>query len=81
MDLGEASIGLDGMVMVFNGSQPYWPNDLVYGTGYHDPTEVGGGDQRREKRSFAHQVPLRCNCPLVLLGELFIRTFYTLLLC
>ena len=55
----------------------HWPNDPVYGTGYHDPTEVGGGDERREKRSFAHQVPLRCNCPLVLLGELFIPTVHS----
>ena len=52
----------------------HWPNDLFYWTGYHDPTEVGGGDQRREKRAFTHQVPLCCNCPLVLLGKLFIPT-------
>ena len=55
----------------------HWPNDPVYVTGYHDPTEVGGGDERRKKRSFAHQVPLRCNCPLVFLGELFIPTVHS----
>ena len=33
----------------------------------HDPTEVGGCDEGGEEGSFTDEVPLRCDCPLVLL--------------